>query len=96
MGGDPNLRIVPTPGHSPGHQSLMLLEGDTYYLFAGDAIFNLERAQRARDSGFAADLDAARATHETIRKQLRDFQTVLAPAHDYGVRDGSRFPSHEH
>jgi glyoxylase-like metal-dependent hydrolase (beta-lactamase superfamily II) len=96
VGGDPNLRIVPTPGHSPGHQSLMLLEGGTYYLFAGDAIFNLERAEGARDSGFAADLDAARASHETIRKQLRDFETILAPAHDYGVRDGSRFPSHVH
>ncbi len=74
----------------------MLLEEGTYYLFAGDAVFNLESTERARDSGFAADLDAAWASHETIRKQLRDFETVLAPAHDYGVRDGSRFPSHVH
>jgi glyoxylase-like metal-dependent hydrolase (beta-lactamase superfamily II) len=74
----------------------MLLEGGTYYLFAGDAIVSLERAERARDTGFAADLDAARASHETIRKQLRDFDTVLAPAHDHGVRDGSRFPGHVH
>ena len=33
---------------------------------------------------------------ETIRKQLRDFDTILAPAHDRGVRDGSRFPGHVH
>ncbi len=74
----------------------MLLEGGTYYLFAGDAIFDLERAGRARDSGVAVDLEAARRSHEAIRKQLRDFDTILAPAHDYGVRDGSRFPSHVH
>ncbi len=96
VGGDPSLRIVPTPGHSSGHQSLMLLERGTYYLFAGDAIFDLEHAERARDSGIAENLEAARRSHEAIRKQLRDFDTILAPAHDHGVRDGSRFPSHVH
>ena len=97
MGGDPSLRIVPTPGHTPGHQSLMLLERGTCYPFAGDAVFDLERAERARDSGIAATPEeVAQRTHETIRKQLRDFDTVLAPAHDIGVREPSRFPGHVH
>ena len=96
VGGDPDLRVVPTPGHSRGHQSLMLLEGGTYYLFAGDAILDLEQAERDRDSGVAEDLEAAWRSHETIREQLRDFDTVLAPAHDHAVRDGSRFPDHRH
>jgi glyoxylase-like metal-dependent hydrolase (beta-lactamase superfamily II) len=96
VGGDPTLRVVPTPGHSRGHQSLMLLEGGTYYLFAGDAIVDLERAEAERDTGIADDLEAAWRSHETIRRQLRDFDTILAPAHDLGVRDGSRFPGHAH
>lgn len=96
VGGDPTLRVVPTPGHSRGHQSLMLLEGGTYYLFAGDAIVDLERAEAERDTGIADDLEAAWRSHETIRRQLRDFDTILAPAHDLGVRGGSRFPGHAH
>jgi glyoxylase-like metal-dependent hydrolase (beta-lactamase superfamily II) len=74
----------------------MLLEGGTYYLFAGDAIVDLERAEAERDTGIADDLEAAWRSHETIRRQLRDFDTILAPAHDLGVRDGSRFPGHAH
>ena len=74
----------------------MLLEGGTYYLFAGDSIVNLERADRERDSGIAVEPDAARHTHELIRKQLRDFDTILAPAHDKGAQTGARFPNHTH
>ncbi len=96
IGGDPSLRIVPTPGHSAGHQSLMLLEDDTYYLFAGDSMLDLERAESEEKTGVAHDLEAARRTHETIRKQLQEFDTVLAPAHDRGVRAGSRWPGQTH
>ena len=96
IAGDPNLRIVPTPGHTPGHQSLMLREQARYYLFAGDAIVDLQSAEETRDSGIAADPDAAEHTHETIRAQLRDFTTILAPAHDPGTQDAARYPGHVH
>lgn len=94
VGGDADLRVVPTPGHSPGHQSLLLREGGRYTLFAGDAVFDLERAERGGLAGIAEDLDAARETVTTIQRQLRDFDTVLAPAHDVGVRDEQRFHHH--
>jgi glyoxylase-like metal-dependent hydrolase (beta-lactamase superfamily II) len=96
VGGDASMRVVPTPGHSAGHQSLMLLEEGTYYLFAGDSVVDMERAKREHETGVKDDLEAARRTHETIRRQLRDFDTVLAPAHDHGVRDKSRFLGHTH
>ena len=95
VGGDPSLRIVPTPGHSPGHQSLLLREGDAWTLFAGDAVFDLERAERGGLAGIAEDLDASRESVAAIRRQLDEFDTRLAPAHDAGVR-GSRFPAHRH
>lgn len=36
---DPGIRIIATPGHTPGHVSVALLEGKL--LHAGDALFNL-------------------------------------------------------
>ena len=36
----PNLRIVPTPGHSPGHQSLVIETPDGVLLLAGQAVYS--------------------------------------------------------
>ena len=83
------LRAVSTPGHTPGHQSLMLVDNGTYYLFAGDVVFDLERLNTNRAiAGVAEDIPAAKASVEKIRTQIQNFNTVLAPAHDHGVRVG--------
>jgi len=34
----PGLRIAPTPGHSPGHQSLVITTGDAAVVLAGQAV----------------------------------------------------------
>ncbi len=84
---DGSIRIVPTPGHTAGHQSLLLKDDGKYYLFAGDAIFDLERLDRGTAiAGIVEDVDAAKDTVLRIERQLRDFDTYLAPAHDHGVR----------
>jgi N-acyl homoserine lactone hydrolase len=36
LAGDGRLLVVPTPGHTPGHASLLVRDGDHSYLCAGD------------------------------------------------------------
>ena len=82
------LRAVATPGHTEGHQSLMLYDHGTYYFFAGDVVFDLDRLNRGKAvAGVAENISAARNSIELVTTQLEDFDTILAPAHDHGVRD---------
>ena len=84
---DGSIRIVPTPGHTPGHQSLLFQEGEKYYFIAGDAIFDLARLQAGKAlAGIVEDVDAARASIRRIERQVAAFDTLLAPAHDNRVR----------
>ena len=36
----PGMRIIPTPGHSPGHQSLVMEGPDGVLLLAGQAVYS--------------------------------------------------------
>ncbi|MEM7220441.1 MAG: MBL fold metallo-hydrolase [Pseudomonadota bacterium] len=82
------LRVVPTPGHTEGHQSLISFDRDTYYFFAGDVVFDLERLNnRKAVAGIAENISAAKASIKRVTTQLEEFDTILAPAHDRGVRE---------
>jgi len=82
-----NLRAVSTPGHTDGHQSLMLFDQGTYYFFAGDVVFDLERLNAGRAvAGVAENISAAKASIERVATQMEEYDTILAPAHDLGVR----------
>ena len=76
--GDGRLRLIPTSGHTAGHQSL-LIDGST--LLVGDACY----CQRALDEDapppFAADLDEQRAGFARLRKQ-QAAGTRLVFSHD--------------
>ena len=43
----PGISVIRTPGHTPGHQSVLVrLAGDTFYIFSGDAINTRENLTR--------------------------------------------------
>ncbi len=44
---DGAVRIVPTPGHSPGHQSVLIRDGERWVLLAADVVFDLLRLREA-------------------------------------------------
>lgn len=81
------LRVVSTPGHTKGHQSLLLYDHGKYYFFAGDVVFDLDRMNRGKAiAGVAEDVDAAKVSIDLVTRQIEDFDTILAPAHDHDVR----------
>lgn len=77
-----DLLIVPTPGHSYGHQSVILRDGEQCYFFAGDMAFTAEQLHTQGLQGIAQNLGQAR---DTLRRTLaftRRTPTVFLPSHD--------------
>ena len=82
------MRIVPTPGHSPGHQSLLIRDGTRWVLLAGDVVFDRERLAAGRAlAGIVADPIAARRSIRLVEAQLARHDTLLLSAHDGAGQD---------
>ena len=81
--GDGSVRLVYTPGHSAGHQSLIVRLKDREMLIAGDAIYFLETLDHERRGFFLDD-------EHNWRRSLREIQlyrrenpdAVIIPSHD--------------
>jgi glyoxylase-like metal-dependent hydrolase (beta-lactamase superfamily II) len=78
------LRVVHTPGHSPGHVSL--LHEPTGVLITGDAIFNV-RGLRYSPATFCTDIRLSRETADRLGDL--DYE-VAAFTHGEHVSDGAR------
>jgi N-acyl homoserine lactone hydrolase len=65
--GDGSVRLVYTPGHSRGHQSVIVRLKGGEVLLAGDAIYSLETLDHERRGFFVAD-------EHTWRRSLREIQ----------------------
>ncbi|MBP7241976.1 N-acyl homoserine lactonase family protein [Amaricoccus sp.] len=79
---DGRVALVPTPGHSPGHASVVVLDDDVAYFLAGDATYDLDNLRNGRTDGVTnAPAEAARSL-----AAIRDFAlgrpTIVLPAHD--------------
>jgi glyoxylase-like metal-dependent hydrolase (beta-lactamase superfamily II) len=54
----PGVSLIPTPGHTPGHQSVLVRDGETRVLIAGQAAYSAREFAYPRE-GHPAGLDAA-------------------------------------
>lgn len=77
-----DVRIVPTRGHTPGHVSVVLDEGDRVVFFAGDTSYSEQLLVEDALDGVAPDPKAARRTMAHIRELAAQRPTVYLPAHD--------------
>ncbi|MEM0963438.1 MAG: N-acyl homoserine lactonase family protein [Bacteroidota bacterium] len=80
---DGTVRAVPTPGHTRGHQSVLVAgpDGETI-LLAGDAAFDRQQVERDEVAGICEDVRGARRTLGVLREQLSDDRTVFLASHD--------------
>jgi glyoxylase-like metal-dependent hydrolase (beta-lactamase superfamily II) len=81
--GDGSVRLVYTPGHSRGHQSLIVRLKDRELLLAGDAVYFVETLEHERRGLFLDD-------EHNWRRSLREIQlyrrenpgALIIPSHD--------------
>ncbi len=86
----PGIRVIPTPGHTPGHQSVVVETVAGRYCVAGDAVMWLENVERRVPPGIhVSTLDCM----ESISRIQRAADRIL-PSHDPRLfeRRPARFP----
>ena len=75
------VEVVPTPGHAPGHQSLVVDLAETgRVVLCGDAAFTRENLERG--DATAQDRAAAKESLALIRSLVRDDLDRAFPSHD--------------
>ena len=88
--GDGSVRLVYTPGHSRGHQSVIVRLKDREALLAGDAIYFLDTLDHERRGLFLDD-------EHNWRRSLREIQlyrrenpdALIIPCHDHELWSSS-------
>lgn len=81
--GDGVVRLVSSPGHSLGHQSVLLRLRDRYALVCGDAAMSTLELREPVIDGIVVDQDSYVRSGEEAREFMRAHPDTLAiPSHD--------------
>jgi N-acyl homoserine lactone hydrolase len=77
-----DVHLVPTPGHTPGHLSVVVEGADLAILLAGDASYTEQLMLAGVADGVSPDPSTARRTLERIGELAARRPTVYLPSHD--------------
>ena len=75
-----DVRLEPTPGHTPGHMSVTVETDNAFVIIAGDASHD----ERFALDGIAPDPRVARATLARLRALVTERSATYLPTHDSG------------
>ena len=76
-----DVLIVPTPGHTPHHVSVVVC-GDPSFLLAGDTSYNQRLLLAGTVDGVSPDPAVAAARHARILALAHERPLVYLPSHD--------------
>jgi glyoxylase-like metal-dependent hydrolase (beta-lactamase superfamily II) len=78
----PGVTVVATPGHTPGHQSLIVSSGSDRAIILGD-VLHCPAQITEQDWGVVFDVDSglARQTRERLLAELEASETTVAASH---------------
>jgi N-acyl homoserine lactone hydrolase len=85
----PGISVLLTPGHSPGHQAVLVRTASGNILLAGDSIPLFENWQTRTPSGIHVNLEDYQDTFEKI-EALKD--VFILPGHDLRVFEKAQYP----
>jgi len=79
---DGKVVIVPTPGHTPGHVSVIVADGDVSYFLAGDTTYTQQALLEQQVDGVSPNKAEAIRTLATILAFAKSRPMVYLPSHD--------------
>ncbi|MDI7861224.1 N-acyl homoserine lactonase family protein [Rhizobiaceae bacterium n13] len=82
---DGRIFLVPTPGHAPGHVSVVVRGDGVTYFLAGDATYDDVNLRAEKADGVTNNPDLSVRTLRAIKLFAAGEPTVILPAHDPGV-----------
>ena len=82
---------VATPGHTANHVSILVQEGDTTFILAGDTSYNEDLMLGGKVDGVSSNERISKATLDAIKLFTGSRPTVYLPTHD--PQSGSRLAS---
>lgn len=77
-----DVKVVPTPGHTPAHVSVIVTLEDINYFLAGDTTYSEENLRRKIPDGVSPDPNQALETMQNILGFAKEHPTVYLPSHD--------------
>jgi N-acyl homoserine lactone hydrolase len=81
--GDGSVRLAFTPGHTPGHQSVICRLADRDFVIAGDAIYTHAQLGDAPEPPRPVDRHMWRRSLQELRLFARQYpQAIIVPGHD--------------
>jgi N-acyl homoserine lactone hydrolase len=89
--GDGSVTLVPTPGHTPGHQSLLVrLKNFGFVILSGDVVHSEENFERNIVPSLNTNKQDSLASMEEIRRLIATYKATLLINHDKKQEDGLR------
>jgi N-acyl homoserine lactone hydrolase len=89
-----DLLYIPTPGHTPGHSSVIFKTDGFDVIFAGDTSYNQEQVLNGELAGVNADYKKSGETYKNLMDYASNHNTIYLPSHDdnSGIRlNGRKF-----
>jgi N-acyl homoserine lactone hydrolase len=76
--GDGSVTLIPTPGHTPGHQSLLVhLKNSGFVILSGDVVHSEENFKRNIVPSLNTNKQDSLASMETIRQLIATYKATL-------------------
>jgi N-acyl homoserine lactone hydrolase len=81
--GDGSVNLVSTPGHTPGHQSLLVhLKNSGFIILSGDVVHLADNFQKNVVPSLNTDKAASIASMQRVRQLIATYKTTLFINHD--------------
>ena len=77
-----DVRAVPTPGHTRGHLSVIVQDGDIDLFLAGDVTYSQKALLAQQQQGPCTDVVGHRDTLARVLRHIHERPTVYLPSHD--------------
>ena len=79
---DGTVVIVPTPGHTPGHVSVVVVDDDVNYFLAGDTTYTQQSLVEEQVDGVSPSEAVSLQTMRRIVQYARSQPMIYLPTHD--------------